>query len=131
MSKIPENLKYTTTHEWVRKEEDGSVTIGVTDHAQCMLGDLVFVELPEDDIELESGQECSVLESVKAAADIYSPISGVVTEVNEGLNSTPEVVNQSPYDGGWLFKLMPVSEKEFDKLLDAKAYEACVKAEAH
>jgi glycine cleavage system H protein len=131
MSNIPEELKYTGTHEWLRQEEDGSVTVGVTDHGQCMLGDLVFVELPEEDIELDKNQECCVLESVKAAADIYSPIAGVVTEVNEALTGTPDIVNRSPYDEGWLYRMMPVDEKDVTNLLDAAAYRDCIKAEAH
>ena len=131
MSNIRENLLYTTTHEWIRKEQDGSVTIGVTDHAQYMLGDLVFVELPEDDMEISRDEECCVLESVKAAADVYAPLTGVILEANTALSSTPEDVNKSPYEDGWLFKLMPSDETEFKDLLNAKDYADCVKAEAH
>lgn len=131
MSEIPNNLLYTPTHEWIRKEEDGSITIGVTDHAQYMLGDLVFVELPEDDVEIARGEECCVLESVKAAADVYAPVSGTITEVNIDLSGSPEAVNKSPYDQGWLFRMMPSDTEEFKSLLDAKHYADCVKAEAH
>lgn len=131
MSEIPQKLFYTPTHEWLRQEEDGSVTVGVTDHAQYMLGDLVFVELPEEDIEIARGEECCVLESVKAAADVYSPVSGVITEVNDSLGNEPDVVNKSPYQEGWLFRIMPSNKEELKDLLDAKHYEDCVKAEAH
>ena len=131
MSSIPEELRYTDSHEWVRREADGSMTVGITDHAQSMLGDLVFVELPEDDLEISRGEECCVVESVKAAADIYSPISGAIVEVNEDLMDAPERVNQSPYDDGWLFRIMPSTEAEFDALLDAEHYKGVVKSEAH
>ena len=131
MSCVPENLKYTETHEWVRKEDDGSVTVGITDHAQSMLGDLVFVELPEDDSNLSRGEECVVLESVKAAADVYAPLSGAIVEINDILCNSPEEVNQSPYEHGWLFRMMPSSESEVDELLTAEDYKNCVKAEAH
>ncbi|OGT31884.1 MAG: glycine cleavage system protein H [Gammaproteobacteria bacterium RIFCSPHIGHO2_12_FULL_35_23] len=131
MSNIPEELVYTESHEWVRKESDGSITVGVTDHAQSMLGDLVFVDLPEEELEVSRDEECCVLESVKAAADVYAPVSGVIVEVNHELDSTPEVINKEPYDAGWLFRMIPSDEKEFEDLLDAEAYQECVKAEAH
>ena len=131
MSNIPEDLLYTNSHEWIKKEDDGSIVVGVTDHAQRMLGDLVFVELPPEDVQLTRDEECCVLESVKAAADVYAPVSGVILEVNEALQESPEVLNQDPYTQGWLFKMMPVEEKDVSNLMDAEAYTNCVKAEAH
>lgn len=131
MSKIPKELLYTATHEWLRKEDDGSVTIGVTDHAQYMLGDLVFVDLPEEDLEITRGEECCVLESVKAAADVYAPISGTITEVNFELGNVPEAINKAPYSDGWLFRIIPADKEELKDLLDAQHYADCVKAEAH
>ncbi len=123
MSEVPLELKYTKSHEWLRVEEDGLITIGISDHAQELLGDLVFVELPEVGTEFVAGDECCVVESVKAASDVYMPISGEVIEVNEALADEPEVINASPYDNGWLFKIKP-SAKEIDDLMDAEAYQA-------
>ena len=123
MSEIPLELKYTKSHEWVRSEEDGSVTIGISDHAQELLGDLVFVELPEVGTDFVAGDECCVVESVKAASDVYMPISGEIIEVNEALTDEPEIINTSPYDSGWLFKVKP-SANEIDDLMDADAYQA-------
>lgn len=131
MSNIPGELLYTESHEWIRRESDGSITIGVTDHAQCMLGDLVFVDLPAEDFDVQKADEACVLESVKAAADVYAPVDGVITEVNSDLNEAPDKVNQSPYDEGWLFKMMPADESSLSELMDAEAYESCVQAEAH
>ena len=124
MSDVPSELKYTSSHEWVRKEDDGSVTIGITDHAQELLGDLVFVELPEVGSDLTAGDACCVVESVKAASDVYIPISGEITEVNEALADAPEIINDSAFDDGWLFKMRPSAEVELDELMDADAYEA-------
>ena len=124
MSDVPSELKYTKSHEWVRQEADGSVTIGITDHAQELLGDLVFVELPEVGSDLTAGDACCVVESVKAASDVYMPVSGEVTEVNEVLADTPETINDSAFDDGWLFKVKLSSEVELDDLMDADAYEA-------
>lgn len=124
MSDVPSELKYTKSHEWVRQEADGSVTIGITDHAQELLGDLVFVELPEVGSDLAAGDACCVVESVKAASDVYMPVSGEVTEVNEVLADTPETINDSAFDDGWLFKVKLSSEVELDDLMDADAYEA-------
>jgi len=121
MSEVPSELKYTESHEWLRLEDDGLITIGVTDHAQALLGDLVFVELPEAGTEFVSGDECCVVESVKAASDVYMPISGEVVEVNEALADEPEIINNSPYDNGWLFKVKP-SANELADLMDADAY---------
>ena len=125
MSEVPSELKYTRSHEWLRAEDDGLVTVGITDHAQALLGDLVFVELPETETEFAAGDECCVVESVKAASDVYMPISGEVVEVNEALVDEPEIINSSPYDNGWLFKIKP-SADELDELLDADAYQAVI-----
>ena len=126
MSKIIDNLKYIDTHEWVRIEDDGTAVIGITDHAQELLGDLVFVELPEMDADLSTGDECGVVESVKAASDIYSPLAGKVVAVNEELGDTPELVNSSPYQDGWIFKLALADASEADSLLDAAGYAKCL-----
>lgn len=129
MNTVPKNLKYSKSHEWIRQDED-VVTVGITDHAQCMLGDLVYVELPEVEITLELGQECAVVESVKAAADIYCPISGEVVEVNEAVLENPQLVNEDPYGKGWLFRVRPF-ENNFKALLDAEQYTKQVASEAH
>jgi len=128
MSNIPEDLRYAKTHEWVRVDEEANiVTIGITDYAQQSLGDLVFVELPEVGQELEAGEECAVVESVKAASDIYSPLSGEVVEVNTVLIDSPELVNSSPYGEGWLIKLKPETiEDELRYLLAADEYAAVI-----
>ncbi|WP_457668465.1 glycine cleavage system protein GcvH [Thiolapillus sp.] len=123
MSNTPDNLKYTKTHEWVRDEGDGTVSIGITDHAQELLGDLVFVELPEVGTELAAGDECAVVESVKAASDVYSPLDGEVIEVNEALADSPEAINEAPYDN-WIFRLRLSNPEQMDELLDAEAYTA-------
>ena len=120
---IPPSLKYTKSHEWVRLEADGSVTIGITDHAQELLGDLVFVELPEIGKELAAGQEAAVVESVKAASDVYAPIAGTVTAVNGSVPDAPESVNQDAY-AAWLFRLTPANTADLDALLDAEDYAA-------
>lgn len=122
MSNIPEQLKYTKSHEWIEILDDGTVRVGITDHAQDLLGDMVFVELPEVGAEVGAGEECAVVESVKAASDVYSPLSGEITAVNNSVVETPETVNQSPYEKGWLFELKPTAEAEFDDLLDADDY---------
>ena len=123
MSEVPSELKYTKSHEWLRVEDDGLITVGISDHAQELLGDLVFVELPEAGTEFVAGDECCVVESVKAASDVYMPISGEVVEVNETLADEPEIINTSAYDSGWLFKVKP-SANEIDDLMDADAYQA-------
>ncbi len=130
MTNIPKKLFYSATHEWVRKDED-VLTIGITDHAQTMLGDLVYVELPEPETGFETGQECAVIESVKAAADIYCPISGEIVEVNEELLQNPQVINQDPYGKGWLFRLRPFENDFTNKLLNADQYTKQVASEAH
>jgi len=131
MSKVPEELRYTKSHEWVRPESRGLVTIGITDHAQAALGDLVFIELPEEGVELGMGEDCAVVESVKAASDVYSPVSGTVAEINEDLIDAPEILNQDPYDSGWMFKLKAADLKELDDLMDADAYKQFLEAEGH
>ncbi|MDR2788552.1 MAG: glycine cleavage system protein GcvH [Candidatus Accumulibacter sp.] len=121
---IPANLKYTKSHEWLRLEADGTVTVGITDHAQELLGDLVFVELPEVGKELAAEQEAAVVESVKAASDVYAPIAGTVTAVNASVPEAPETVNQDAY-AAWLFRMKPANAADLDALLDAAAYAAC------
>ena len=123
MSQIPEDLKYTTDHEWLRVEEDGSISVGITDHAQGALGELVFVELPEEGQTFGKGDACAVVESVKAASDVYCPLAGTVTDINESLADEPELVNNSPYENGWLFRLAPDSEDELESLMDTVGYE--------
>ncbi|RMF97093.1 MAG: glycine cleavage system protein GcvH [Gammaproteobacteria bacterium] len=123
MSEVPENLKYTSDHEWCRLEDDGSVTVGITDHAQQALGELVYVELPEVGAEFAAGDACAVVESVKAASDVYAPLGGEVVEVNEQLEGEPELVNSSPYDEGWLLRLTPADPAAMDELLDPENYE--------
>ena len=127
MSHIPADLRYTKTHEWARLNPDGSVTVGITDHAQEQLGDMVFVELPELERVVAAGEGCAVVESVKAASDVYSPLAGEVVAVNEALTEKPELVNQDPYGEGWLFQLQP--GEALDGLLDAAAYLAVEAAE--
>ena len=124
MSEVPSELRYAKSHEWVRVEDDGVVTVGISDHAQALLGDLVFVELPEVGTELAAGDECCVVESVKAASDVYMPISGEIIEINETLADEPEIINAAPYDNGWLFKVQPSDVDEVDELLDADTYQA-------
>ncbi len=129
MSDLPGDLKYTKDHEWVRVEEDGTVKVGITDHAQNALGDLVYVEPPEVGSEVIAGDSCSVVESVKAASDVYSPISGEIVAVNETLADAPETVNQDPYGEGWLFAMRPGDAGEIEELLDADAYQALLDEE--
>jgi glycine cleavage system H protein len=122
LSNIPEDLKFTPTHEWVRIGEDGSATIGISDHAQDALGDIVFIELPEPGIIVTAKQEVAVVESVKAASDIYSPITGEILEINEDLIDAPETVNASPYENAWFFKIRIANIVEIDDLMDFNAY---------
>jgi glycine cleavage system H protein len=124
MSKIPAELKYTRTHEWLKTEADGTITVGISDHAQDALGDLVFVETPELGRKVKAGEACAVVESVKAASDIYSPIAGEIIAANEALASQPELLNTDPYGEGWIMKLRPADEAESSALLDAKSYES-------
>ena len=123
MSEIPSELRYTKSHEWVRQEDDGTITIGITDHAQGLLGDLVFVELPEVGSDMTAAEACCVVESVKAASDVYLPISGEILAVNEALEDAPELINDSPFDDGWLFKIQPTAVQELDDLMDSDAYQ--------
>ena len=122
MSNIPEDLKYAKSHEWVKVDDDGVATVGISDHAQDALGDIVFVELPEPGATIIAKDEVAVVESVKAASDIYAPVSGEVVAVNESLVDVPETVNSSPYDNGWFFKVKLSDEDELAELLDADAY---------
>lgn len=131
MSQIPNELKYAMTHEWARVETDGTVTVGITDHAQQLLGDVVFLEFPELDNEVNAGEEAGVVESVKAASDIYTPISGTIIAINDDLEKEPGLVNADPYGKGWLFRVQPAEKNELDKLLDSKAYTAHVASEGH
>ncbi|MDH3672129.1 MAG: glycine cleavage system protein GcvH [Gammaproteobacteria bacterium] len=131
MSKIPNELRYTKNHEWVRLGDDGTVTMGITDHAQDLLGDLVFVELPDVGSAVTAGKECAVVESVKAASDVYAPVSGEVVEVNAELTDAPDTVNSDPYDSGWMFRVKPTDSSEQTDLLDAQAYEELVASEEH
>jgi len=122
MSSVPSELRYTESHEWVRLDENGDVVVGITDHAQKLLGDLVYVELPEVDSEVRSGDEAGVVESVKAASDLYSPVDGVVVAINDAVSETPELLNKDPYGDGWVFKVKPSNENELTELLDADTY---------
>ena len=124
MSDTPSELRYASSHEWSRQEADGSITVGITNHAQDALGDVVFVELPEVGRQLNAGDECAVVESVKAASDIYAPVSGEVIAINEALSDSPELLNEDPYGEAWLLKLKPADSSELDKLLDAEGYQA-------
>ncbi len=126
MSEIRTELKYLPSHEWARVEEDGTVTIGISDHAQSSLGDVVFVEVPAVGSQVTMGEEAAVVESVKAASDIYSPVSGEVIEVNSELEDAPEIVNSSPYDEGWFFKVRPADLTELDNALDSDGYQNTV-----
>ncbi|WP_370278292.1 glycine cleavage system protein GcvH [Pontibacterium sp.] len=129
MSNVPSNLKYAASHEWVLDNGDGTVTVGISDHAQELLGDVVFVELPEVGREVEQGEEFSLVESVKAASDIYSPVSGEVVAVNEDLEDAPETVNDEAFEGGWIAKIKLAEGADLSHLLDATAYEAKVAEE--
>lgn len=124
----PNNLKYAKSHEWARLEADGQVSVGISDHAQDALGDIVFIELPEIGREVRATEECAVVESVKAASDIYAPLAGTITAVNTAVADAPELVNQAPYDN-WLFRLQPVNAADLDTLLDAAAYAAVAESE--
>ncbi|HRD67969.1 MAG TPA: glycine cleavage system protein GcvH [Candidatus Competibacter sp.] len=124
---IPADLRYAETHEWVRANDDGTVTVGITDHAQRLLGDLVFVEIPEVGRVVSAAEACAVVESVKAASDVYSPLDGVIVEVNETLADNPELINQDPYGEGWILRIKTAAA--LDELLDAAAYEAIAAAD--
>jgi glycine cleavage system H protein len=130
MSNIPTNLKYTKSHEWVRLEADGSVAVGITEHAQDLLGDMVFIETPVVGRQLAAGEECAVVESVKAASDVYAPIAGEVLAANTDVETSPESINQDAY-AAWMFTLKPANAADLDGLMDATAYAAHVESEAH
>ena len=127
---FPKNLRYTKQHEWLR-DDGGTYTVGITSFAAEQLGDVTYVEVPEIGVELKQGGEAGAVESVKAASDIYAPASGTVTEINASLEDKPELVNESPYDEGWFFKLSGVDESELDNLMDTDAYDAFVEEQDH
>lgn len=129
MSNIPSELKYASSHEWVRAEGNGVYTVGITEHAQELLGDMVFVDLPDVGDNVDAGEDCAVAESVKAASDIYSPISGEIVAINEELEDSPELVNANPYNDGWLFQVKASDESELDSLLDAEGYQNSIDEE--
>ena len=129
MGELPGDLKYSKSHEWVRVNDDGTVTVGITDHAQDQLGDMVYVEVPERGRELEAEEACAVVESVKTASDVYTPLTGTVIEANEALADSPEAVNQDAYGAGWLMKLKPASSGALNDLMDPDAYQAFIDAE--
>lgn len=129
MSNIPTDLKYATSHEWIRSEGNGVFTVGITEHAQDLLGDMVFVELPEVGDNVAQGDDCAVAESVKAASDIYAPISGEIVAVNDALNDSPELVNSAPYGDGWMFQVKASDESEVAGLLDAAGYKNAIDEE--
>ncbi|MDH3350504.1 MAG: glycine cleavage system protein GcvH [Gammaproteobacteria bacterium] len=129
MSELPGDLLYTNDHEWLRREDDGSVTVGVTDHAQAALGDLVYVELPEVGLEVDIGGDMAVVESVKAASDVYAPIDGTITAINEELADDPERINADPYGDGWIVKLQPSGAIDESELLSPEAYQSLLDEE--
>jgi glycine cleavage system H protein len=128
--KVPEELRYTGTHEWVRKEPDGTLSVGITDHAQDALGELVYLELPEPGRQLAAGEACAVVESVKAASDVYAPVAGEVVEVNASLVDQPELLNQQPYGQGWMFRIRPSDPGAAGRLLDGSAYAEFIESES-
>ncbi|NHV10143.1 glycine cleavage system protein GcvH [Cronobacter turicensis] len=129
MSNVPNELKYSKEHEWLRKEADGTYTVGITEHAQELLGDMVFVDLPDVGTTVNAGDDCAVAESVKAASDIYAPVSGEIVAVNDALSDSPELVNSEPYGQGWIFKIKASDDAEVAALLNASAYEALLEDE--
>lgn len=131
MSDIPQDFRYTKTHEWIAQNDEGSLTVGITDHAQGLLGDLVFVEIPEEGTTFQEGDDSAVVESVKAASDVYAPVDGEVTAGNELLSDAPETINSDPYGDGWIYKIKPEDAGAFDGLMDADAYKELVDSEEH
>ena len=129
MSDVPPELGYAATHEWAKQDEEGLIVVGISDHAQDALGDIVYIELPEVGQQIVVGEEAGVVESVKAASDVYAPVSGTVEEINDTLEDAPETVNQDPYGDGWFFKLKVSDERELDDLLDADAYQELCESE--
>ena len=128
MSKVPAELKYVKSHEWIKKLPDGTLLIGITDHAQHALGDLVFVDVPKPGRKVAAGEACAVVESVKAASDVYAPVAGEVVDANPVLTGAPETLNSDPYDAGWMWKLKPANPADFDSLLDAAGYQKILDA---
>jgi glycine cleavage system H protein len=126
MSDLPAELKYASSHEWARLDSDGTVVVGITDHAQEALGDIVYIELPEMGVAVDAGAEVAVVESVKAASDIYSPVTGEVVEINPVLEDEPETVNSNPYADGWLFRVKVANSDELEDMLDADGYQAVI-----
>jgi glycine cleavage system H protein len=131
MSNIPVELKYSRSHEWARHNDDGSITVGISDSAQDQLGDMVYVELPEVGQSVAAEEACAVVESVKAASDVYAPVTGEVVEVNDALGDAPEIVNQDAYGAGWLFRVKPSDVDELDALMDGDAYADFLEEQAH
>ena len=131
MSNVPADLRYLKSHEWARLENDGTITIGISDHAQQALGDLVFVEAPEPGRRVSAGEACAVVESVKAASDVYSPVTGEVVAGNATLGGQPELINSDPYGAGWIMRIRPDDKSQFSSMLDAQAYSAALAAETH
>ena len=129
MSQIPENLHYASSHEWVRVEQDQTATVGITDHAQNQLGDLVFVDLPAVSAQIKAGDDVVVVESVKTASDVYSPVSGEVIEINQKLSNEPGAINNSPYENGWLYRIKLDDSSELDNLLNASRYQSQIESE--
>lgn len=126
MSNIPADLKYVASHEWLKLEDDGIITVGITDHAQDLLGDVVFVELPEVGREVSADEEIAVVESVKAASDVYAPIAGEIIEINDELVDSPELANEDPYGKAWFFKIKPTNVTDYDDLLSAEEYQSAL-----
>lgn len=126
MSNIPANLKYVASHEWLKLEDDGIITVGITDHAQDLLGDVVFVELPEVGRAVSADEEIAVVESVKAASDVYAPIAGEIVEINDELVDSPELANEDPYGKAWFFKIKPANVADYDDLLSAEEYQSAL-----
>jgi len=131
MNEIPGDLRFLKSHEWARVEDDGNVTVGISDHAQSQLGDLVYVELPAVGDAVEAGNGCAVVESVKAASDVYAPISGKVIRVNDALTDKPEIINEDAYGEGWIFVVAPSDTKELDELMSPDDYAEQIENEAH
>jgi glycine cleavage system H protein len=130
MSEVPADLRYTRSHEWVKDNGDGTVTVGITDHAQDALGDIVFVETPDVGRQVAAEEACAVVESVKAASDIYAPVAGEVVDANQVLGDTPDAINQSPYEDGWIFTLRLKDPADLSELMDAEAYQSVVDEES-
>ena len=131
MSNIPADLKYAKTHEWARLNGDGSVTVGISDNAQEQLGDMVYIEVPDVGKTVKASQPCAVVESVKAASDVYAPVAGEIVEVNANLSDSPETVNRDAYGEGWMFRMRPSDPDQLDQLMDAAGYEAFIESENH